>query len=97
MERLKQGFELLEKKPKAKMRAGMKGLVEERQEQITEGKEKEEFLSDLASAAAAQKVEHYEFRPMAPFGLWRKTGSVEAGHVVRRDTRVGREGRRASN
>ena len=60
VERLQQAFELLAKKPKTKVCHGMKGLVEEGQEQITEGKQKGEFLSDLAIVAAAQKVEHYE-------------------------------------
>jgi Mn-containing catalase len=60
VERLKQAFELLDAKPKAKPCKGMQGLVEEGQEKITEGKQKEEGVSDLALVAAAQKVEHYE-------------------------------------
>jgi Mn-containing catalase len=38
----------------------MLGLVEEGQETIAEGKEKEEVAADLALAVAAQKIEHYE-------------------------------------
>ncbi len=60
VERLKQAFELLGAKAKAKPCKGMQGLVEEGQETITEGKEKEEVAADLALVAAAQKVEHYE-------------------------------------
>lgn len=60
VERLKQAFELLGEKPKAKVCKAMQGLVEEGQEQITEGKEKEDSIADLALIAAAQKVEHYE-------------------------------------
>ena len=60
VERLKQAFELLGAKAKAKPCKGMQGLVEEGQEAITEGKEKDEIESDLALVAAAQKVEHYE-------------------------------------
>lgn len=60
VERLEQAFELLGEKPKAKVCKAMQGLVEEGQEQISEGKEKEEGIADLALAAAAQKVEHYE-------------------------------------
>lgn len=60
VERLEQAFELLGQKPKAKVCKAMQGLVEEGQEQIKEGKEKEETIADLALAAAAQKVEHYE-------------------------------------
>ena len=58
--RLEQAFDLLGAKPKAKVCKAMQGLVEEGQEQITDGKEKEEYIADLALAAAAQKVEHYE-------------------------------------
>jgi Mn-containing catalase len=60
VERLKQGFELLGAKAKAKPCKGMQGLVEEGQEMITEGKEKDEIEADLGLVAAAQKVEHYE-------------------------------------
>jgi Mn-containing catalase len=60
VERLKQVFELLGEKAKAKPCKGMAGLLEEGQEIIVEGKEKEDVASDLALIAAAQKVEHYE-------------------------------------
>jgi Mn-containing catalase len=60
VERLKQAFELLGAKAKAKPCKAMQGLVEEGQEQITEGKEKEEAVADLMIVGAAQKVEHYE-------------------------------------
>jgi hypothetical protein len=38
----------------------MKGLIEEGEETIEEGGEKDELAADLALIAAAQKVEHYE-------------------------------------
>jgi Mn-containing catalase len=60
VERLKQAFELLGVKAKAKPCKGMQGLIEEGQEKITEGKEKEAAAADLGLVAAAQKVEHYE-------------------------------------
>jgi len=60
VERLTQVFDLLGEKAKAKPCKGMAGLVEEGQEVITEGKEKDEVPADLALIAAAQKVEHYE-------------------------------------
>lgn len=60
VERLKQAFELLGAKAKAKPCKGMQGLVEEGQEQIMEGKEKEDAVADLMIVGAAQKVEHYE-------------------------------------
>jgi Mn-containing catalase len=60
VERLKEVFELLGEKPKAKPCKGMAGLVEEGQEVITDGKEMEEAPADLALIGAAQRVEHYE-------------------------------------
>jgi len=60
VERLEQAFESLGAKPKTKVCKAMHGLIEEGQEQITEGKEKRPTTADLALAAAAQKVEHYE-------------------------------------
>jgi Mn-containing catalase len=60
VERLHQAFELLGAKAKAKPCKAMQGLVEEGSETITEGKDKEEEIADLALVAAAQKVEHYE-------------------------------------
>ena len=60
VERLKQAFELLGAKAKAKPCKAMQGLVEEGQEQIAEGKEKEDAVADLMIVGAAQKVEHYE-------------------------------------
>ncbi|HTC34371.1 MAG TPA: ferritin-like domain-containing protein [Bryobacteraceae bacterium] len=60
VERLKQAFEILGEKPKAKPCKGMAGLVEEGAEVITEGKEMEEAPADLALIGAAQRVEHYE-------------------------------------
>ena len=60
VERLKEAFELLGARAKAKPCRGMQGLVEEGQEIMAEGKEKDEILADLALVASAQKVEHYE-------------------------------------
>jgi Mn-containing catalase len=60
VERLRQVFEMLEEKPKAKVCKGMTGLLEEGQEIITEGKQMEEAPADLALIGAAQRVEHYE-------------------------------------
>jgi len=60
VDRLKQAFELLGAKPKAKPCKGMEGLVAEGQEVIEEGAEKDEAIADLTLVAAAQKVEHYE-------------------------------------
>jgi Mn-containing catalase len=77
VERLKQAFELLGARPKAKMCKGMQGLVEEGQEKITEGKEKDEIEADLGLVAAAQKVEHYE---ISGYGTLR-TVAEKMGHT----------------
>jgi len=60
VERLKQAFELLGEKAKAKHCKGMEGLISEGQEKIDEAGEKPDVAIDLALVAAAQKVEHYE-------------------------------------
>ncbi len=60
VDRLKQAFEALGQKAKAKPCRAMQGLVEEGQEKIEEGQDKEPVAADLALVAAAQKVEHYE-------------------------------------
>jgi Mn-containing catalase len=68
VERLTQAFDILGEKAKTKPCKGMAGLVQEGQEVITEGKQKEEAQADLALIAAAQKVEHYE---MSAYGTAR--------------------------
>ena len=60
VERLKECFTLLGAQAKAKPCKGMAGLLEEGDEVIEEGKEKDDVAADLALIAAAQKVEHYE-------------------------------------
>ena len=60
VERLKQAFELLGEKAKAKPCRAMLGLVEEGREQIEDGKDKEDVAADLSLITAAQKIEHYE-------------------------------------
>ncbi|HEY1947290.1 MAG TPA: ferritin-like domain-containing protein [Bryobacteraceae bacterium] len=60
IQRLENAFDLLGEKPKAKVCKGMQGLIEEGQEKITESSKKDAVSADLALAAAAQKVEHYE-------------------------------------
>jgi Mn-containing catalase len=60
IERLKTAFELLGEKAQPKPCKAMMGLVEEGQETIKEGGEKQEIAADLGLIAAAQRVEHYE-------------------------------------
>ena len=58
--RLKQVFQALGEKAEPKPCKAMMGLVEEGEETIGEGSEKEPLAADLALIAAAQRVEHYE-------------------------------------
>ena len=58
--RLKEAFELLGAAAKPKPCKGMEGLLQEGNEVIAEGEEKDDIAADLAVIAAAQKVEHYE-------------------------------------
>jgi Mn-containing catalase len=60
VERINECFELLGKAARAKPCKGMMGLVEEGQEIMAEGEEKEDAPADLALIGAAQRVEHYE-------------------------------------
>jgi len=60
VERLRQAFELLGEKAEPKPCKAMMGLIEEGQETIEEGAEKEPLTADLSLIAAAQRVEHYE-------------------------------------
>jgi Mn-containing catalase len=60
VERLSQAFQLLGEKAGTKPCKAMMGLIEEGEETIEEGSDKEPVAADLALIAAAQKVEHYE-------------------------------------
>ena len=60
VERLKEVFVLIGAEAKAKPCKGMAGLLEEGDEVIEEGEEKDAIAADLALIASAQKVEHYE-------------------------------------
>ena len=83
IERLEQVFELLGEKAEPKPCLAMKGLIEEGQETIKEGSDKEELAADLALICAAQKVEHYE---IAGYGtakaLARQIGAVEVATLL---------------
>jgi ferritin-like metal-binding protein YciE len=60
VDRLNRAFESLGEKPEKKTCKGMAGLIQEGDELIKEGKEKEATELDLALIGAAQRVEHYE-------------------------------------
>ena len=83
VERLEKVFELLGEKAEPKTCLAMKGLIEEGQETIKEGSDKEELAADLALICAAQKVEHYE---IAGYGttkaLARQIGAVEVATLL---------------
>jgi Mn-containing catalase len=58
--RLQEVFGLVGVPAKGKICKGMKGLIEEGEEVMAEGAEKDPASADLALIAAAQKAEHYE-------------------------------------
>lgn len=60
VQKLQQAFKALGTEGEGSECKGMKGLVEEGEETIKEGKEVENQMADVALIAAAQKVEHYE-------------------------------------
>jgi len=60
VERLKEAFQMIGEKAQPKPCRAMMGLIEEGQETIEEGEDKDPIAADLALITAAQKVEHYE-------------------------------------
>jgi Mn-containing catalase len=60
VERVNQSMKLLGAPARAKPCKGMAGLIEEGEEVMDEGKDKEDAPADLALISAAQRVEHYE-------------------------------------
>jgi manganese catalase len=60
VERLNESLKILDAPARAKPCKGMAGLIEEGEEVISEGKEKDDVPADLALIGAAQRVEHYE-------------------------------------
>jgi Mn-containing catalase len=60
VDRLRDVFGLIGTQAPNHVCKGMAGLIEEGNEVIEEGEEKEEAVADLALITAAQKVEHYE-------------------------------------
>jgi Mn-containing catalase len=60
VERLNECFQLLGESARAKPCKGMIGLVEEGQEVMAKGEDKEDAAADLALIGAAQRIEHYE-------------------------------------
>jgi Mn-containing catalase len=83
VERLRNALELLGEEGGSQPCKGMKGLLEEGEETIEEGEQKEELEADLALIAAAQKVEHYE---ISGYGtarcLARQIGELEVAKLL---------------
>lgn len=85
VERLEQVFGLLGEKPRSRPCLGMKGLLAEGQEHLSEHKGDEEIALDESMIASAQKVEHYE---IAGYGtcrtLAKAAGMSEAAQLLDR-------------
>jgi Mn-containing catalase len=83
VERLRKVFEILGEEAEPKPCKAMMGLIEEGNETIEEGAEKEPIAADLALIAAAQRVEHYE---IACYGtvrtVARQLGAVDAARLL---------------
>jgi len=83
VERLRKVFQILGEESEPKPCKAMMGLIEEGNETIEEGAEKEPIAADLALIAAAQRVEHYE---IACYGtvrtLARQLGAVDAARLL---------------
>ncbi len=77
IERLKQAFAQLNKKPTGEHCNGMEGLVEEANEQIQD-EDTEGVLKDVGIAGAALRVEHYEIAGYtAAIAIGRELGEKE--------------------
>jgi Mn-containing catalase len=82
-DRLLAVFDLLGEKAQAKECKAMKGLVEECEETIKEGNEKDPLSADLALIAAAQRVEHYEISAYGTArGLARQIDELECAKLL---------------
>jgi manganese catalase len=83
VDRLKQIFEMLGEETQSKPCKAMMGLIEEGEETIREGGEKEEIAADLALITAAQKVEHYEISGYGTVrALARQIGAFDVAQLL---------------
>ena len=83
LERLRKVFDLLGEKAQPKPCKAMMGLIEEGEETIEEGGDKEPLAADLALITAAQKVEHYEIASYGTArGLARQLGELESAMLL---------------
>jgi len=83
VERLKEAFNLLGANAQPKACKAMMGLIQEGEETIQEGKDKEPLAADLALITAAQKVEHYEISGYGSArGLARQIGELDVAKLL---------------
>jgi Mn-containing catalase len=83
VERVQQAFELLGEEASPKPCKAMMGLIEEGNETIEEGREKEAIAADLSLIAAAQRVEHYEISAYGTArGLARQMGQFNCARLL---------------
>lgn len=68
VERLERVFALLEQKPRAKVCAGMAGIIEEGSEML--GEDADDAVRDAMIIAAAQRAEHYEVAAYGTASAW---------------------------
>ncbi len=81
--RLQQVFEMIGEEAKPKPCKAMMGLIEEGEETIKEGSDKEPLAADLALIAAAQRVEHYEISAYGTArGLARQIGEAGCARLL---------------
>jgi len=83
VERLRTIFGLLGANAEPKPCKAMVGLIQQGEETIEDGREKDPMVADLALIAAAQKVEHYE---IASYGtarvLAKQLGELETARLL---------------
>jgi len=83
VERLRNVFEVLRERAEPKACKAMMGLIEEGEETIGEGAQKEPLAADLALIAAAQRVEHYEISAYGTArSLARQLGEMDCARLL---------------
>jgi ferritin-like metal-binding protein YciE len=81
VQRLEQIFNRLGEEPKAKKCDGMRGILEEGEEVITEGSEG--LIRDAGLIAGAQRVEHYEIAVYGSLKTWaEQLGDEQAAQLL---------------
>jgi len=85
VQRLQQALETLGADTDSEPCHGMKGILEEGEETIEKGEDKDEMIADLGLIGAAQKVEHYEITSYCTAKcLAKQIGEVEVAKLLSR-------------